>query len=280
MKLAALGPEGTYSSQAAREYDPEAELVLASTIPEAIAMVASGDCRRGLIPLENSIEGTVRPSFDGLFDHGLFVHDEHEMEISHTLWGTETSVTSDDVMEVHSHEQALGQCREYLDRNYPKAVRVPSASTAAAIKRVAKSDRSYIVAIGPDFAGRKHGLSKIDEAIEDQPNNITQFVAFSKQPKARKPLGFTLVALIPEKNRPGLLRDIATVIEPKDAAEDRGDIDMSRFEARPSRTKLGEYIFYARLEMPSDDPRFETLVDELADMEDGGVLLHRMTAES
>ncbi|MEK7594845.1 MAG: prephenate dehydratase domain-containing protein [Patescibacteria group bacterium] len=268
MKIAALGPEGTYSAEAARIYDPEAEVVLTDTKIAAISKVAFGAFRRGIVPFENSIGGTVRESFDGLFKYGLTIEDEVEVEINHTVWANKDSAPADQIVAVHSHPQALAQCNDSLTRHFPNAQRIEASSTAAGLKFLADTGASDAIALGPDFAGDQYDLVALEKSFQDEANNTTQFVVFSKQPRNPKELDFTIAVLVPEEEHKGLMHEITGVV--LDA-----DVNMSRLEARPNRTELGKYIFYVRLDLPSNDERYEEIAQGLSDK---GVQIIRMSA--
>lgn len=268
IRTAVLGPEGTNSVYAAEQYDAEADLVLARTNAEVITMVARAEVTRGIVALENSIEGTVRQAYDGIFQHGLTVYDELEIPIQHALWGVLPSHSSGQIKEILSHEQALGQTAGYLDAHYPDAERIAVGSTAAAMALIAETRRVDALAIGPAFAGEQLGLTAYDANVGDEPNNTTQFVVFSKQPPSGTRLDFTMVALVPSADHPGLLHAMTGVLaEP--------GIDISRFEARPTRNQLGEYVFYARLAMPTGDERYQQISENMGQL---GVEMFRMSA--
>ncbi len=112
------------------------------------------------------------------------------------------------------------------------------------------------LAIGPDFAAEKYDLAVIDQNIEDEPNNQTRFVVCSKSPTSGKKLDFVFVALVPQLDRPGLLHDILQIIKDE-------DINLSQLDSRPNRSQLGFYMFYARLDIASNDERFAELVAKI-----------------
>src|ERR1044072_9010613 len=121
MKVSTLGPEGTYTSYAAEQLMPGAELVLANSNTQAIDNVARGVTQRGVVPIENSIEGVVTASLDGLFTHGLTIVDERVLDIHHTLAGVAAPQERERVERILSHPQGLAQCSRYLATHYPDA---------------------------------------------------------------------------------------------------------------------------------------------------------------
>lgn len=268
IKLAALGPEGTNSFEAARQYDTQAVVTAASSIQELIAMARSGCAKRVILPLENSIEGIVSETLDGLYAKGLIIEDDLVLNIHHYLYALERPTSNNQIKTIYSHPQALGQCREYLTEHYPQAQLVATASTAASLRIIIDQKDLQALAIGPDFATEKYDLAVIDRNIEDEPNNQTRFVVCSKEPTSGKKLDFVFVALVPQQDRPGLLHDILQIIKDE-------DINLSQLDSRPNRTRLGFYMFYARLDISSDDQRFAELV---AKIEQKDVTVRRLSA--
>jgi prephenate dehydratase len=256
MKISALGPEGTYSDQAARQYYPEDELILAGSIKDAIDKVSTGDCQRGVVPIENSIQGIVTVTFDELFDRNLLIRGEEVLDIYHTLAGVQLPESHDDIRKIYSHSQALAQCRRYFAKQYPEAEFVETASTAGGMKTIAAEQDKTALAVGPGLAAELYGLVKVDEEIEDEPGNQTRFVAFSKDTTPDKEQDFIMVAVVPDGDRPGLIHDITGVI-------DELGINLSDLHSRPMRNRLGSYKFYMRLDMKSGDDRYAELAAEI-----------------
>ncbi len=268
MKVAVLGPEGTYTTQAARSFYPEAELTFASSNSEAIEMVAAAECQAGVVPWENSTEGPVFASWESLFEHDLLVVDELYMDIHHMLYAMKSRKSDQPIEEIYSHPQALAQSRGYLRRHYPKTPTHETNSTVAGIERVASNKLTDALAIGPSGAGEAYGLVVVDENIEDKEGNQTQFMAFKKQPRTHKELDFTLAALVPEANDIGLMNSITGIV--LDA-----EVDMSALHSRTLGGKMRNYMFYVRMEIPSSDPRYDQIADGLEEI---GVKTIRMSA--
>lgn len=258
MKITTLGPEGTYSVQAARVYDLTAELTLKSTVPQIVNEVAEDRAEAGVIPLENSIHGIVAQSLDELAKSELMVVDEVVLDIRHVLCGLQLNIKPGSVKKIYSHPQALNQCANYISRHYPHAELVESASTADAIRVVARRNDENCLAIGSRFAAEHYAMAILDEDIEDEPGNQTRFVVISKTPSVQ-PLPFTLIAVVPETDRSGLLYDILGIIKAH-------GINMLQIDSRPVRNQLGSYIFYIRLALSSDDNRYESLAEEAAQL--------------
>jgi prephenate dehydratase len=267
MKLATLGPDGTYSAQVASSYDSAAELIFCGTLREVLKKIAIGESEAGVVPLENSIEGIVTEALDGIATNDLIIVKELVVDIHHSICGIAGDIGPAEAQTIYSHPQVLAQCAEYLSKNYPKVGRAYINSTAAAMDLVARSrDRSRL-AVGSEFAAKKYGLQVIDENIEDEKGNQTRFVVVSKRSSAQ-PLPFTLVVVKPETDRAGLLYDILGAIK------DQG-VNMLQIDSRPNRSKLGSYIFYIRLGITSMDPKYQKIAKQIEDM---GVGIKRLSA--
>lgn len=266
MKIAVLGPTGTYSTEAANNYNSAAEPALCSTISEVVDLVRNSGAAQGIIPLENSIDGIVAESLDSLARSGLLIEKEIVLPIRHVLCSAKEPARPDAIKRIYSHPQALNQCRDYLKSKYPGAELIISSSTAAAIKSLADEQNKNALAIGSEFAAKQYGMPVIDRSIEDEQENQTRFVVFSEKPEG-KTLPFALIAAVPQSDRPGLLHDILSIIKNQ-------EINMLQIDSRPSRHKLGSYIFYIRLEIVSDDPGFDNIVTEAKKI---GVSIERMT---
>lgn len=267
MKLATLGPDGTYSAQAACTYDSAAELLFCGTIREVLKKVEAGGADAGIVPLENSIEGVVTESLDGIAASDLLITNELVIDIHHSICGIAADVKPAEVQTIYSHPQALAQCSEYLSKKYPSAAPVSTASTAAALESVASSQDTAGLAIGSEFAAQKYGLKVLDRNIEDENGNQTRFVVVSKNPTGQT-LPFTLVAIKPETDRPGLLHDILGIIK------DQG-VNMLQIDSRPNRSKLGSYVFYIRLGIEGQDPKCDKIAKLI---QAKGVSIDRLSA--
>lgn len=252
MQVSVLGPEGTYSSQAARLLEPAGKLVLAGSNSKVIDMVADGESQRGVVPIENSIEGVVTVSFDELFAHNLLVRGEEVLDIHHTLAGIQVPERPEDISRIYSHPQALAQCSRYFRRHYPGAEVVETGSTAAGLQIIAEREDETALAVGPDPAVDIYELTRVDTAIEDEDGNQTRFVAFSKETESDQELPFVMITVVPDDNRPGLVHDMTGVFK-------EYGINMSDFHSRPIRRQLGRYRFNMRLDMGSKDGRYEAV---------------------
>ena len=245
-KIAYLGPCGTYSEEVAQRLfgnRQDVELVAYQSIDRAIRAVEQDDALFAVVPIENSLGGSVTITLDILaHDASLYIVSEATLAIEHALFLPEGTVT-----EIVSHEQALAQCRHHIEENYPNVLMRPVKSTAHAVELAAEKG-STIGAIGSVRAGEVFGLTPIATAINDTANNSTRFVVLAKdhiQPQGTN-VKTSIVCQI-NGQKPGSLYDLLYEFK-------KHDVNLTRIESRPARTALGEYIFFFDLEgTPRED---------------------------
>lgn len=250
-----LGPRGTFSEEAALLYTqrinrPEGDdstLLPFSSIPALTAAVETGLATEALLPIENSIEGSVSATLDLLIhETTLRITAEVVLPVRHFLV-TVPGVTLDEISMVTSHPQALGQCRRFLERCLPGAEQVAALSTAAAVQSVAAGEERHIAAIGPSRAAELYGASVLAHDIQDVRANVTRFVALAREDHPptgddKTSLGFTVKA-----NVPGALHGIMAELKHE-------NLQMTKAESRPTKGWLGDYVFLVDLEGHREDP--------------------------
>ena len=236
--VAVLGPAGTFSEQAAKKMYPHAKVDYLSDVGEVFEYVAGGK-GDGVAALENSLEGSVDRTMESLMRYDLKIVAEVTLDIRLHLMAKK-GVRREDIKVIISHPHVFGQCKEYLDRHFPKAKRTHTSSTSEAI--IEASGRDDAAAIGFREAGLGYGLNVIAENIQDQESQ-TRFIAVSK--KARE--GPKTSLIFATKDEPGALYSIMKVFADE-------NINLTKIESRPSRKKLGEYVFYLDYENRSMGP--------------------------
>ncbi len=251
-RLAFFGPAGTFTEEAALKYDAreglDASLTSMSTITGVYASVQSGMADEGVVPIENSLEGPVPETLDILVhsDDPLFIRDEITIPIDHCLLvkpGTETN----DVEAIYAHPQALGQCREFIERCFPKALVEAALSNAAAVEEMMSKERS--AAIGPKRAAELYGAEVLAQGIQDRSPNLTRFVILAHEDHEATGDDKTSLALaFATEDRPGLL--VASLQEFSER-----EINLSKIESRPSKERLGTYIFLIDVAGHSSEPK-------------------------
>ena len=261
MRIAYLGPAGTFTEDALREAAGglDFEPMRTATVHDAILAVEGGEAERALVPFENSIEGSVRTSLDTLaFDaSGVTIVGEHDFAVRAMLIAREP-VELDRIEGVLSHPQPLAQCARFLRENLPEAPPQSVASTAEAVKIVSESDAVW-AAIGAKAAAELYGCAVLREGVEDEPNNVTRFVWIARagtEPAAGEAWKTSLVFSELGEDHPGALVDALREFS------SRG-VNLSRIESRPLRQGLGRYMFFCDLEGALSDPAVEEAVGAL-----------------
>jgi prephenate dehydratase len=229
MKAVTLGPAGTYSHRAASAVADDVDF--RESVTAIVEAVAEGDHERGVVPIENSIEGSVTETLDALADTEVAVVQEIVTPIRHALLAR-----GDDFEVVASHSQALAQCRSYLEAHDPDVDREAVASTARGVEQ-AREDPS-VAAIGhPANADADEHLAVVAEDIQDRDSNATRFFVLAPTNERSEAGSKSSVVVYPDANYPGLLLEL---LEP---FADR-DINLTRVESRPSGERLGDYVFH------------------------------------
>jgi len=246
MRIAYLGPAGTFTEDALGEAIPAGgfEPLRMSTIHDAILAVERGEADRALVPIENSLEGSVRPTLDTLaFEVGeVTIVGEHDYRVRvHLIAREGTGI--DDVEAVLSHPQPLAQCQRFLREQLSEVEQRSVSSTAAAVRMVSESSRPW-AALGARAAAALYGCELLVEGVEDQDDNVTRFVWIAPQgtePIGEGPWKTSLVFSEVGADHPGAL------VECLSEFSDRG-INLTRIESRPLRQGLGRYMFFCDLE--------------------------------
>lgn len=252
MRIAYLGPAGTFSEDAVRDAlaGAEAEIEPAPTVYDAILAVEAGRADRALVPFENSIEGAVRSTLDTLAFEvpGVRIVGEHDHPIRHSLVARR-KLGLDEIAAVLSHPQASAQCARFIRDRLPGAEVRAAASTADAVRRVAESEEPW-GALAARSAAEIYGCAVLAEGVEDSPDNVTRFVWIA--PGDTRPEGdggwrTTLVFSELGEDHPGAL--VEALLE-----FSRRGVNLTRIESRPRRRGLGRYMFFLDLEGSSEDP--------------------------
>ncbi|HXR61493.1 MAG TPA: prephenate dehydratase [Solirubrobacterales bacterium] len=264
MRVAYLGPAGTFTEDALGEaiapgaYEP----LRTPTIPDAILAVERGEAERALVPIENSLEGSVRPTLDTLaFEvESVTIVGEHDYRVRVHLIVRE-GVAVDQVEAVLSHPQPLAQCARFLREQLPEIELRSVSSTAAAVRMVSESSRPW-AALGARAAAELYGCELLREGVEDQDDNVTRFVWIAPQGTAQavgdggRPWKTSLVFSELGADHPGALVDALSEFSTR-------GINLSRIESRPLRQGLGRYMFFCDLEGKESDPTVAEAIERL-----------------
>ena len=260
LKIAHLGPTGTYTEAAALAYaqsalsDTDFCLQPYANIARTLQAVASGEAMLGIVPVENSIEGSVTMTADTIWqlDAPLQIHQAIVLSIRHALISIATDLNQ--IQLVYSHPQALSQCQEWLQQYLPQAERVSANSTTAALTTL--PTLPHAAAISSVRAAKLYDLPVLVQQINDYPDNQTKFWVVSLQPSATG--NCTSVAFSLSANAPGGLMTALGFFA------NRG-LNLSRIESRPSKRSLGDYLFFIDIETDLNNCR--ELTSALADLD-------------
>jgi chorismate mutase / prephenate dehydratase len=243
--VAYLGPRGTFSESATVKHFGHGAVGLpAASIDEVFRSVESGAADFGVVPVENSTEGAVGRSLDLMPNTAMRVCGEVIVRIHHNLMAKAASPRAS-IKRVFSHGQSLGQCHEWLNANLPHAERVAVASNAEAARRAAEEAGS--AAVAGEAAAEHYGLAILERNIEDEPNNTTRFLVlgdYQPGPSGRDKTSMVLSA----RNRAGAVYEMLTPFATR-------GVSMTKFESRPSRVALWDYLFFVDIEGHRDDPQ-------------------------
>lgn len=246
-----LGPVGTYSHQAALSLSHEdTRIEPAESLYDIFLAVKTGKTEFGVVPAENTTEGTIRETLDYLVDFDLRTNASVIMDIHHSLLSKERTLSK--ITRVISHPQALAQCRSWLRENVPQAKLESAASTLAAVQNL--PENTGIAVIGPEIAANKYGLNLLASNIEDNKQNITKFYVISKgidtiPINTNKTLLFLTIF-----NRIGILKDMLDIFASH-------GINLSKLESRPSKEKVWDYHFFIEVDVRLNDLRLQQALD-------------------
>lgn len=253
MEVAYLGPEGTFTQAAAMKHFGHAVICQPQVdIATVFAQVESGQCNYGVVPVENSTEGMVNHTLDNFINSPLKICGEVELRIQLHLLANKDADSST-IKTICAHQQALAQCRSWLDNNWPQVERIAVSSNAEAA-RMAQADAS-VAAVAGDIAAETYGLMKLAESVEDLANNTTRFLIIGREDVP--PGGHDKTSLIVSThNKPGALFHL---LEPFENA----GISLTRIDTRPSRTQNWAYVFFMEFEGHQQDEQVKGVLSAL-----------------
>ena len=252
LKVAFLGPEGTYTHSASiKHFGSLFEKESVDSIEEVFRLVEADGADFGVVPVENSTEGVINHTLDLLMNSSLTISGEVELRIRHNLLSSETDLAN--IEHVYSHQQSLAQCRLWLDKYLPNAQRIATNSNAEAVQLAHKDKHS--AAIAGIKASELYDVPVLKSDIEDEPDNTTRFVVIGKHQSP--PSGNDRTSLMVfAHNRPGSLFGLLEPLAKR-------DISMSNIESRPSRKGVWEYVFFIDIDGHRDDDNVRTAIEEI-----------------
>jgi chorismate mutase/prephenate dehydratase len=254
LKVAFLGPEGTFTQQAVfKQFGHSVRALALPTIEDVFHEVESGAADFGVVPIENSTEGTVNHTLDRFLISPLNICGEVELRIHQYLMGRMNSL--EQVQRLCTHQQSLAQCRQWLDEHLPHVERIAVSSNAEGARRA--RDEQGTAAIAPQAAAEVYGLDVLVAEIEDRPDNTTRFLVVGN--KTFRPSGQDKTTLLVSQRKTDAPGALYLLLEPLA----RNAISMTRIESRPSRRGKWDYVFFIDIEGHAED---EAVAAALADL--------------
>ena len=260
LSVAYLGPQGTYTQQAAVKHFGHAVTCEGQTsIAAVFREVASGAANYGVVPVENSTEGVVTHTLDSFFDSSLKICGEVALRIHHHLLAKPGTGEpgQQTIQRIYSHAQSLGQCRHWIDNHFPANVdRIAVSSNAEAARRAAAEEGA--AAIAGEAAAELYNLNVLNANIEDRPDNTTRFLIIGRQETAPSGDDKTSI-MVSSRNQPGALYQVLKPFHKK-------GISLTRIETRPDPSGTWNYLFFIDFEGHRDDEKTAPLLESLRDI--------------
>lgn len=255
MRIAYQGEPGAYSEAAALRYADHADLLPCESFEQVFAAVAEGRATHGILPVENSVGGSIHRNYDLLLEHDLPIVGEVQLVITHNLMAL-PGTRIEDVVLVYSHPQALAQCERFL-RTLPGVKVEATYDTAGSAKLVSERRLAGAGAIASERAAEVFSLEILRPSVQDFADNITRFLVVSREAGDEQAADKTTVVFsLP--NEPGALFKALSVFALR-------DIDLTKIESRPIRGRAWEYLFYVDLPLGRQDPRCARALIHLAE---------------
>lgn len=253
MKIAYLGPEGTWTHQAAiKKFGHSVAYLPQPNFAEVFDQVARRKASYGVVPIENSTEGAVSHTLDLFVDSPLRICAQILLRIENNLL---SSIPREEIKTLYSHPQVFGQCKNWILRHFPNADLVEVSSTTRAAQIASERAPEGAAALGGSLAAELNGLEVLESSIQDRATNTTRFLVVSE--KTCPPTGDDRTSILfAVRDQPGSLVNALK-------AFNEFEINMSKIESRPSKQKDWEYIFYVDLAGHCEDPKLAEALQEL-----------------
>jgi len=243
MKVATLGPEGTFSHEAVLKRNKDAEIRFKKTVWDVFEAVNKGEVDEGVVPIENSVSGNIGLTLDALMEFDLNIVAEILLPIKHNLVGHD-GVKG--IKTLYVHPATYEQCEKFIRENLPEANIIQTSSNAASAKIISEKKDETKAAIVPMEAIIIYKLKAIKKNVQDNKFNITRFVVISNKKVDKTSKDRTSIAIYPQVDKAGLLYSLLGEFAKK-------KVNLTKIESRPSKGKLGDYIFYIDLQGNEQD---------------------------
>jgi len=250
MNVAYLGPKATFCHEAAIKYFGEANNLMPVTrIDDVFRRVINGEANFGVVPIENSVAGTIVDSMDLFVTTNAKIHDEVTLEIRQNLMA---KIKHEAIKKIYSHSSSLYQCSKYLIDNFPKSEYIETTSNAKAAQHAAEEPDA--ASIGPALCAKEYGLNMLEESINDYKHNETKFFIIAKntslEQKNKSMIIFSVI------NKPGSLYHALKAFK-------RHRINMTKIESRPSKIRKWDYVFIVEYENLKDPKKIKKFLKNL-----------------
>jgi prephenate dehydratase len=255
MRIAYQGEPGAFSEAAARQVSADAELIPCRSFEDVFDSVKAGPAGYGVLPIENTIGGSIHRNFDLLLEHHLPIIGEIELPVVHHLLAL-PEVTMERVRRIYSHPQALAQCDRFL-RTLTGVEVIATYDTAGSAKLIAEQKMSDGAAIASARAAEVFGLVPLHSSIQDYEHNVTRFLIIGRRPLSDAPADKTTIVFT-LANEPGALFKALSVFALR-------GLDLTKLESRPIPGRKWEYLFYADLTAARDDLKCARALSHLAE---------------
>lgn len=251
--VACQGVEGAYSQLACEKLFQAPNILYFSNFEAVFSAIEKGLCQYGIIPLENSTAGSVNKVYDLMLQHEFYIVRSTRLKVDHSLL-VRPGTKLEDIREVYSHEQAIGQSQEFL-KTLPNAQIIRCENTAQAAKFVAESGRNDVAALASRTCGALYGLTALAESVQDQGNNYTRFICISKNLEIYPGADRTSLRMV-LAHKPGALYQVLSLFNAL-------GINLNKLESRPIPERDFEFAFYFDLDTSIYSPAFLQLMAEL-----------------
>lgn len=258
MKIGYLGPDGTYCYEAMKKYmrkcNIEAEKIPYNNITDTILGIKNGEIDKCVVPIENSIQGSVLETMDTLREkEGLYIQSRIVIDIKHHLMSTK-KYKPEEIKKIYSHPQALAQCRKYIHKNYPNCEIKQVSSTALAAEKILNEENCACIC--NEACREIYNLEDLDQNIQDVQNNQTTFIVISKEKNNDLKGEVTTSIFFSVYSKPGELYKVLGLFN-------IFEVNLNKIESRPAKTKLGEYIFWVDFEADENWDYIKILLEQI-----------------
>ena len=247
MRIATLGPQGTFSHEAVLKRDKKAEISFKNTVWDVFEAVACNDANEGVVPIENSVSGTVGLTADALMEFDLNIIGEIILPIKHNLVGHDGMK---DIKTLYVHPATYEQCEKFVRKNLNGVKIIHTASNAASADIIAKKKDSTKAAIVSAEAVGIYKLKVLKKDVQDSKFNVTRFVVIAKREAKRTGHDRTSIAIYPQVDKPGLLYNLLGEFANR-------KVNLTKIESRPSKGRLGDYIFFIDMQGSKEDEKIK-----------------------